>query len=169
MGVATHLNMEKTMNFLEQLVAEWYSYKGYFVQTNVKFGPLKRGGYEGEMDVVAFHPKEKVLVHVETSTDSLSWEKRRSRFESKFGRAQKYYSELFHFDYGTVEKIAIVGLRSTAPDGVSFGKDAVIKTGPEFIREITEHLKGKSPLKQAVPEHWPLIRVLQISAFYRGK
>jgi hypothetical protein len=157
------------MNFLEQLVGEWYSYKGYFVQTNVKFGPLKHGGYEGEMDVVAFHPKDKVLVHVETSTDSLSWEKRRHHFESKFRRAQKHYSELFHFDYDAVEKIAIVGLRSTAPHGISFGKDVVIKTSPEFIREMTEYLKDKSPLKQAVPEHWPLIRLLQISAFYRGK
>jgi Holliday junction resolvase-like predicted endonuclease len=157
------------MNFLEQLVAEWYSYKGYFVQTNVKFGPLKHGGYEGEMDVVAFHPKDKVLVHVETSTDSRSWEKRRYHFESKFRRAQKHYSELFHFDYDAVEKIAIVGLRSIAPDGISFGKDVVIKTGPEFIREMAEYFKDKSPLKQAVPEHWPLIRLLQISAFYRGK
>ena len=121
------------------------------------------------MDVVAFHPQNKVLVHVETSTDSLSWEKRKSHFESKFGRAQKHYSELFHFEYDEVEKIAIVGLRSTIPNGVSFGKDVVIKTGPEFMSEITEYLKEKSPLKQTVPEHWPLIRLLQISAFYRGK
>ncbi len=47
------------MNFLEQLVAEWYAYKGYFVRTNIKFGKRIRGGYEGEMDVVAFDPKEK--------------------------------------------------------------------------------------------------------------
>ena len=157
------------MNFLEQLVAEWYSYNGYFVQTNVKFGPLKRGGYEGETDVVAFHPKNKVLVHVETSTDSYSWEKRKSHFESKFRRAQKYYSELFHFDYGSVEKVAIVGLRGSVSDGVSFSEDVVILTAPEFISKITKSLKDQSPLKQAVPEHWPLIRVLQISSFYSNK
>jgi len=26
------------MNFLEQIVSEWYAYKGYFVKTNIKFG-----------------------------------------------------------------------------------------------------------------------------------
>jgi hypothetical protein len=52
------------MNFLEQLTSEWYAYRGYFVRTNVKFGRRPAGGYEGEMDVVAFDPLKKVLVHV---------------------------------------------------------------------------------------------------------
>ena len=54
------------MNFLEQVVAEWFSYEGYFVKTNIKFGKLPRGGFTGEMDVVAFHPKTRELVHIET-------------------------------------------------------------------------------------------------------
>ena len=45
------------MNFLEQVIAEWFSHKGYFVKTNIKFGKLPRGGFAGEMDVVAFHLK----------------------------------------------------------------------------------------------------------------
>lgn len=36
------------MNFPEQLAAEWYSYNEYCVQTNVKLGPLERGGYEAK-------------------------------------------------------------------------------------------------------------------------
>ena len=155
------------MNFLEQLAAEWYSYNSYFVQTNVRFGPRKQGGYEGEMDVVAFHPKNKVLVHIETSTDAYSWETRKRHFKSKFTRAQKYYPQLFDFGYTSVEKIAIVGFRKNPPEKVSFGNDIVILTAPAFINKINERLKHMSPLKQAVPEHWPLIRVLQISSFYR--
>ena len=31
------------MNFLEQVIAEWFSHKGYFVKTNIKFGKLPRG------------------------------------------------------------------------------------------------------------------------------
>ena len=34
-------------NFLEELVAEWYEYKGYFVRRNVRVGPRAKGGYEG--------------------------------------------------------------------------------------------------------------------------
>jgi hypothetical protein len=64
------------MNFLEQLVGEWYSYQGYYVRTNVMVGPRDAGGYEGELDVVAFHPETREIVHVETSMDALSWDKR---------------------------------------------------------------------------------------------
>jgi hypothetical protein len=157
------------MNFLEQLVAEWFSYNGYFVQTNVKFGPLKLGGYEGEMDVVALHPRDRILVHIETSTDSYSWEKRERHFKSKFTHAQEYYSQLFNSDFNKIEKVVIVGLRKTTPDWISFGEDVTILTIPAFINSITDKLRNLSPLKKAVPEQWPLIRVLQISSYFSDK
>src|SRR5437016_5364675 len=47
------------VNFLEQLVAEWYEYQGYFIRRNVRVGKLAAGGYECELDVVAFHPQTK--------------------------------------------------------------------------------------------------------------
>jgi len=55
------------MNFLEQLISEWYAHKGYFVRTNIKFGRLSHGGWKGEIDVVAYEPKSKEFIHVETS------------------------------------------------------------------------------------------------------
>ena len=58
------------MYFLEQIAAEWYSYNGYFVQTNIKFGKREKGGWKGEMDVIAFHPIEKKIIHIETSMDA---------------------------------------------------------------------------------------------------
>ena len=42
-------------NYLEQLVAEWYDYKGYFLRRNVLVGKRAQGGYESELDIVAFH------------------------------------------------------------------------------------------------------------------
>src|ERR1700683_1491772 len=60
-------------NFLEQLVAEWYEYRGFFVRRNVNVGKRTAGGHEGELDVVAFHPVEKLLVQIETSMDAESW------------------------------------------------------------------------------------------------
>ncbi len=65
------------MNFLEQLIAEWYAYRGFFVRTNIRFGKRPAGGYEGEIDVAAFNPRTKHLVHIETSTDADSWAERK--------------------------------------------------------------------------------------------
>ena len=44
------------MNHLETLTAEWLAYKGYFVRTGVKVGKREKGGWDGELDVVGFHP-----------------------------------------------------------------------------------------------------------------
>lgn len=72
------------MNHLEQLVAEWYEYRGYFVRRNVQVGPRTKGGYECELDVVAFHPAQNHLVHIEPSMDADSWTKREKRYAKKF-------------------------------------------------------------------------------------
>ncbi len=68
------------MNFLEQLAAEWYGYRGYFCRTNIRFGKTGHGGHIGEMDVIAYHPKTREFIHVECSSDSWSWEKKREIF-----------------------------------------------------------------------------------------
>jgi hypothetical protein len=68
----SRLNVTVRGNFLEQLVAEWYEFNGYFVRRNVLVGRRSRGGYECELDVVAFNPEEKHLVHIEPSVDQRS-------------------------------------------------------------------------------------------------
>src|SRR5690242_17667960 len=83
------------VNFLEQLAAEWYEFQGYYVRRNVKVGPRARGGHEGELDIVAFHPERRHLVHVEPSTDSQSWEKREQRYKKKFAAGRRYIPGLF--------------------------------------------------------------------------
>ncbi len=40
-------------NYLEQLVAEWYEYQGYFVRRNIPEAPRPNGGYDSELDIVA--------------------------------------------------------------------------------------------------------------------
>jgi len=149
------------MNFLEQLAAEWYAYRGYFVRTNVKFGRRRAGGYEGEMDVVAFHPREKVLVHAEPSMDADSWRQREQKFRRKFRDAEEHYGELFQFHYERVDRVAVCGWGRSLPQDVSFG-DIVIKTLPSFVSEIMKELKRHDPYKDIVPEHWPLLRALQM-------
>jgi hypothetical protein len=34
---------------LEQLVAEWYEFQGYFVRRNVRVGRRLKGGHDGEL------------------------------------------------------------------------------------------------------------------------
>lgn len=51
----------------EDLLAEWYEYRGFFVRRNVLVGKRPNGGYECELDVVAFHLTQKRLVHLEPS------------------------------------------------------------------------------------------------------
>jgi Holliday junction resolvase-like predicted endonuclease len=153
------------VNFLEQLTAEWYAFNGYFVQTNLKFGKRNAGGWEGEIDVVAFHPLKKVLVHVEASTDADSWIERKEKFTRKFHNAQEYYPELFQFDYKHVYRIAIVGSGRTHPSDISL-EGINIKTIPEFVSEITVVLAERNVAKQTVPEHWPLLRAIQLAIAY---
>jgi hypothetical protein len=75
------------MNFLESLAAEWYEYTGHFVRTNVRTGKRAGGGWDGELDVLAYDPVSKTLKHVELSSDALSWEKRKERFSRLRGEA----------------------------------------------------------------------------------
>jgi len=60
------------MNFLEQLLAEWYQYKGYYVRQNIRIGKRNNGGYAGEIDILAYHPKTEIIVHIEASSDTYS-------------------------------------------------------------------------------------------------
>ncbi|MDB5072672.1 MAG: hypothetical protein JWM87_3783 [Candidatus Eremiobacteraeota bacterium] len=50
------VSTKRVPNFLEQLVAEWYEYRGYFVRRNVLVGRRSQGGQDGELDIVAFNP-----------------------------------------------------------------------------------------------------------------
>jgi Holliday junction resolvase-like predicted endonuclease len=153
------------MNFLEELAAEWYEYKGYFVRRNIKFGRRSRGGYKGEMDVVAFNPQIKEFIHIETSTDAFSWKERKKIFQRKFKNAEEFYDKLFSFGKKRIKKLAICGFArpNIKPD---FGDNIHILFIPEFIQKITAELKDRNPLREAVPENYPLLRAIQYSSFY---
>ena len=148
------------MNFLEQLVAEWYEYRGYFARTNIKFDKRKQGGYSGEMDVVAFHPTKKEAFHIETSSDADSWKERDNKFRKKFGNAAKQYIKLFPFVEGRLKKIAIVGYGE--PKKRAFGPDIEVKSISSFIQEICEELAKTNIMSQMVPEQYPLLRAIQM-------
>lgn len=104
------------MNFLEQFVAEWYQYTGHFVRTNVRFEKSARGGWAGEIDVLAFLPARGNVSHIETSMHADSWAERTRRFRKKFAVPETVYRELFPAGFRYIEKIAVVGMaRVLAP------------------------------------------------------
>ena len=155
-------------NHLEQLAAEWYEYRGYFVRRNVRVGPRAQGGHEGELDIVAFDPRKVALVHIETSGDADSWAERERRFAKKFLTGEKHIRALFHGlpKKTPIEKIAIFAVVGSRKNHKSVG-GGKIKFLDEFVADILADLEDISWFKRAVPEQYPLIRTLQIVSAFR--
>jgi len=154
------------MNFLEQIAAEWYEYNGHFVRANIHFGKLNSGGWKGEIDVIAFDPKTKTLIHIETSTDAISWKERKTNFLRKFRDADTQYHDLFRLDYDHLQRIAIVGF-GKSKKFIDFGDNIQVKTIPEFFKEIRADISTHNPLKNAIPERYPLLRAIQFATFWK--
>ena len=156
------------MTFLEQLVAEWHSFLGYYVRTNVMVGKREKGGYEGELDVVAFHPTTKELIHIETSMDALSWEKRRERYTRKFEIGRRYIPDLFPFTHRKHGQVVVLGFPRGHRESDPLGKDIEVVLMPDFIHRIREELKGRKVETGAVPSQYPLLRAIQFALDYGG-
>ena len=149
------------MNHLEQLVSEWYEYQGYFVRRNIHVGKRSSGGWECELDVVAFNPTKKHLVHIEPSMDAHSWPKREERYKKKFEAGRKYIPELFsgieipqH-----IEQIALFGLGSKTNNPMLAGGHVWLVS--DLLRQITTVLRQLRVEKAAVSEQYPLLRTIQ--------
>jgi hypothetical protein len=156
-------------DFLEELVAEWLEYKGYIVKRNERVGRLKTGGHEGELDVVAFNPKTSRLIHVETSSDGDSWPERERRFLKKFSSGEQYIPSLFEgmrtpFE---IERKALFALVSNRNHKTVGGGQVV--PAVDLVMRILCELKEVSFLKRAVPEKYPILRVLQLVAGHKNK
>jgi len=151
-------------NFLEQLVAEWYEFQGYFVRRNVRVGKRVRGGFSGELDVVAFNPDKKHLVHIEASSDAWSWQIREKTFARKFEIGRKYIQDVFTgFDLPKVEPIALLMMASprSHPDTVGGGK---VQTMAGILSEIRIGLPKST--QQLVHEQYVILRTLQFAKEY---
>ena len=150
-------------NFLEQLVAEWYEYQGFFVRRNVNVGKRSQGGHEGELDVVAFHPDKTRLVHVETSMDADSWGERETKFARKFNAGKKFVPSLFAGlePLPEIEYVASIGIGSDK-NHASVGGGRV-----QTVRDLLGEIRDKMPhdfSSQAVPEQFVILRALQFAA-----
>jgi hypothetical protein len=154
------------MNYLEQLAAEWYEYQGYFVRRNVHVGKRSAGGYECELDVVAFHPEKKHLVHIEPSMDASSWATREERYRKKFDAGRKYIPALFTgIDVPPqVEQIALFEFASkTNHETIAGGRVMLVS---ELFAEIAKTIRTRKVASAAVAQQYPILRTVQFMCQY---
>ncbi len=154
-------------NHLEQLVAEWYEFQGFFVRRSVNVGKRPQGGYECELDIIAFHPESKKLVQVEPSMDADSWEKREARYKKKFEAGKTYIPQIFNgLDIPRkIEQIALFLFASKVNHETLAGGRIMLVS--EILVEVTKALSELKVAKQAVPEQFPLLRTIQFVIEYR--
>ena len=155
------------MTFLEQLVAEWYEYEGYFVRSNVRARKRAKGGWDVELDVLAYDPSNNTLLHVETSGDADSWEERKRKFlKKKFILTRKEYEAIIGCKVNKVRKIAIVGYGRSTKTNLNWGRDIQVILIPDFMKQIAEKLYSQHPMREAVPEGFPILRAMQTVQAY---
>ncbi len=156
------------MNFLEDLAAEWFEYSGYFVRSNIRTRKRSKGGYDCELDVLAYKPAIHELIHIETSGDSDSWAERENRFRTKkFILSVGEYTKILGAPVSKVRKIAIVGQSKTTKKPLDWGDDIEIWLIPKFLGEIADHLRRKHHMSEAVPEGYPMLRTIQMIIGYK--
>jgi hypothetical protein len=156
------------VNFLEQLIAEWYEYEGYFLRRNVLVGKRLRGGYDCEIDIVGFHPHKKHLVQIEPSMDTDSWAKRNERYTRKFEAGRKHIPGLFAgFDLPShIEQFAVL-VYASKTNNTTVGGGKVLLIG-ELLGEIFAKLKDRRLSVSAIPEHMSILRSFQFVSEYRN-
>jgi len=133
-------------------------------------GRLEHGGWAGELDIVAYHPQTKHLVHIEPSIDAHSWKKREERFEKKFRLGRKHiYKDVFPWlsPETPLEQIAI--LITSSKD--KLGKASIISID-NFMKKIKDDIQKKGIVaKNAIPEEYDLLRTIQmaVNGYYKIK
>ena len=149
-------------NYLEQLVAEYYEYKGCFVRRNVKVGRRNNGGYAGELDVVAYNPQDNIIYHIEPTMDADKWEERERRYNKKFELGLRYIPGLFEYLAGNmpeIQQIMLLGYGSNANHTHLAGGE--VKTIKTFFEEVIAALHDRDIYRDAVPENFTILRTIQ--------
>lgn len=151
------------MNHLEELLYQYYDWKGYLVKRNIKVGKLVHGGWEMELDIIGYNPSTNEIIHVECSTDSHKWETRQKRFKKKFDIGREYILEnVFPWlEKNTkINQLAILPSRSKDRTELSGGE---LITIDELVFKIIQEIRNQGKIsKNAIPEQYHLLRMIQL-------
>lgn len=151
------------MAHLEILIAEYLDWQGFLVKRNVKVGRLAHGGWEGELDVVAYKPEEQRIVHYELSLDASRWEDREARYEKKMKSGRTYIlktlfpwlSEDVHIEQ--IAAFPTIGQRKTLAGAKLITVDALVQ---DIVATISKEGRAAS---KAISEYYPLLRAIQLA------
>src|SRR5207244_1205053 len=129
----------------------------------------ERGGWEDEIDIVAFHPESNRLKQIECSLDAESWAHREERYRKKFEAGRKYIPGLFKGLKvpDTIEQEAVFVFAATTNWTKLAGGTIVLL--PDLLQEMLSELATQSIYKSMVDEQKPLLRTLQFVAQYRNR
>lgn len=146
---------------LEDLVAEHLEWKGYVVRRNILVGKRAKGGWDMELDIVAYDPKRAEVLHVEPSLDADPWARREQRFRKKFEVGKRLiFTEVFPWiDPAAVkfEQLAIVPRRGGRTEFVG-GR---LMTVDEYIAAVRRDIEPLgAAARSAVPSKYPLLRII---------
>ncbi len=155
------------MSHLESLIAEYLDWKGYIVKRNLRVGRLPHGGWQMELDIVAYHPHSGDLVHYEPSIDAHSWETREKRYKKKFESGRELIlSEVFSW-LPKDTKIRQLAVFISHPKGRNTIGGGMVVSVDELMAEIrAEVINNGIMSKNAIPELYPLLRTIQLT--HRG-
>lgn len=150
------------MSHLEDLLCEYLLWKRHLVLRNEKVGKLKHGGYEGELDIAAYSPQTKAILHLEPSLDADTWKRRKERYEKKFKAGRKHIHKLFPGLESKPEIRQIAIFVSAADDRTEIAGGQVV-TVDEVVHEIRQAVSAQGKVSQgAIPEQFPLLRTIQL-------
>jgi len=152
------------MNHLENLIRQYYAWQGYIVRTNILVGRRENGGYECELDIVAYRHEPAHLVHLEPSLDAHTWDKREIRFQKKFMAGERYIKTTvfpwLHDSAVPIEKVAI--LVASPSNHATVGGGLVVNLD-SLVGEICKAVRGYGLVSQnAIPEQYDLLRTIQL-------
>ena len=108
------------------------------------------------------------LVHIEASSDRLTWEKRREKLIKKFNYRPREVLELFN---GlnlptTIERQAVFLFKSNTLNEINDVKVIFID---DLLKEIFSNLKDKKITNEIMPETYPILRTMHILFDQRKK
>ena len=160
-SIGQHEDLLMATNFLEQLAAEWYQYKEYLVWRNI---PVRKS----DLDIVAFKPRDKHLVHVETQMSTGDVE---GTCKYKFANGRNHIPGMLSgllcdgvtFQDLKFDQIALID--DVKERSVGGGRIENVST---FLKPILDEFGDLKKTKN-VPEQFPILRALWYVAYYRTK
>jgi hypothetical protein len=149
------------MNHLESLIGEYLEWQGYFVRKNTKVGALPHGGWAMEFDVVGWHPATGRVLHYEPSTDAHAWDKRVERYAKKFAAVSLIQAEVLpNIQPSSIRHIAVLPSHPVGRDTIAgFELQSIGELVQEIRTAVEQRGRGRT---SAIPEHWPLLRTVQL-------